>query len=296
MRLSRRSLADRAERAHAILSSCTLCPRNCRVDRIAGRKGYCKATSALEVSSYNPHHGEEPPLSGTRGSGTIFLTHCTMRCVYCQNYPISQIGHGNSTTVKRLSAMMLELQSQGCHNINFVTPTHYVAQILAGLVLAVDQGLNIPIVYNTSGYESLETLRLLEEVVDIYLPDMRYADKEKALLYSDASDYPEINRAAIKEMHRQVGDLVLDDEGIAVRGVLIRHLVLPEDIGGTHQILKFIAKEISKNSYISLMNQYFPAHKAVDIPPLDRRITLLEYEKAKAKMKRLGLTNGWTQQ
>ncbi len=295
MRLSGRSLADRAAKAQASLSKCTLCPRECKVDRLVGRKGYCKATAVLEVSSYNPHHGEEPPLSGTRGSGTIFLTHCTMSCVYCQNYPISQLGHGNSESPATLADMTLELQKKGCHNINFVTPSHYVPQILEGLAIAADNGLDIPIVYNTSGYEKLATLELLEGVVDIYLPDMRYADTENAKKYSDASDYPEVNRAAIKEMHRQVGDLVLDDDGIAVKGLLIRHLVLPEDISGTNKTIEFIAGEISKNSYVSLMNQYFPAYKAVDIPPLDRRITLEEYKKAKAKMKQLGLNNGWTQ-
>jgi putative pyruvate formate lyase activating enzyme len=191
--------------------------------------------------------------------------------------------------------MMLKLQSQGCHNINFVTPTHYVPQILEALVIASDQGLTIPIVYNTSGYESLDTLKLLDGVVDIYLPDMRYADKAHAKKFSDAYDYPEINRAAIKEMHRQVGDLVLDNEGIAVKGLLIRHLVLPENISGTDRILEFIAKEISKNTYISLMSQYFPAFRAHDFAPLDRKITRKEYEKATAKMTELGLASGWTQ-
>lgn len=294
MRLSRRSLEQRAAQAREILLNCGLCPRGCGVDRTRGELGFCKA-GALSVSSYSAHHGEEPPLSGQAGSGTIFFTHCTMRCVYCQNYPISQLGVGDEVSVKELAGMMLKLEKRGCHNINLVTPTHYVPQILEALLIAADAGLSVPLVYNTSGYESSETLAMLDGVIDIYLPDMRYASVEAARAYSQARDYPEVNRVAVKEMHAQVGDLTLDKRGVAQSGLLIRHLVLPGDLSGTPEIMDFIAREVSQNTYISLMDQYFPAHKAVGIPPLDRRITKAEYYKAIEIMNTAGLSNGWVQ-
>jgi putative pyruvate formate lyase activating enzyme len=247
------------------------------------------------VSSCNEHHGEEPPISGVRGSGTIFLTNCNMKCIYCQNYPISQLGHGDEVSEAELADMMLSLQKRGCHNVNFVTPTHYMPQILAGLALAAEQGLTLPIVYNTGGYELTEVLKLLEGIIDIYMPDMRYASDDEGLRYSQVPDYATHNREAIREMHRQVGDLELDEHGVAVRGLVIRLLVLPGSVSGTEETLEFIAEEISTESYISLMAQYFPAHQAVQFPPLDNRITREEYGRAFKKMQELGLGKGWAQ-
>jgi putative pyruvate formate lyase activating enzyme len=294
--LSSKELRQRARRAGALLLDCELCPRRCGVNRLAGEKGYCRAGAAAKVASSNVHTGEEPPLSGTRGSGTIFFSYCTLHCVYCQNYPISQLGEGNEATAEELAAMMLTLERKKCHNINLVTPTHYIPQILEALALAVEQEFNLPVVYNTSGYELPETLALLEGVVDIYLPDMRYADSAPARLYSGAADYPEINRAAVKEMYRQVGDLLVDEHGIAARGLLIRHLVLPGNLAGTERTMEFIAEEISPDTYISLMSQYFPAYKAVGNPLLDRRITTAEYAAAQDIMETYGLVNGWIQE
>lgn len=265
------------------------------MDRTAGERGVCGAGLGPMVSSYNAHFGEEPPISGTRGSGTIFLTNCSLKCVYCQNYPISQLGHGNEVTEEELARMMLSLQARGCHNINLVTPTHYMPQILSGLTLAAERGLTLPVVYNTGGYELVEALRLLDGIVDIYMPDMRYACDEAGVKYSGAPGYATHNRPAVKEMHRQVGDLKVDAEGVAVRGLLIRLLVLPESISGTEETLEFIAKEVSKDTFVSLMAQYFPAHKAETIPPLDRRITRAEYGRAFKKMMELGFSQGWAQ-
>ncbi len=293
--LSSKELRERARRARDGLLQCELCPRRCGVNRLAGDRGFCHAGATAKVASYNVHHGEEPPISGSRGSGAIFFSYCTMRCVYCQNYPISQLGEGNDVTAKEFAGMMLKLEQKGCHNINLVTPTHYIPQILEALTIAVEEELNIPIVYNTSGFESVEALELLDGVVDIYLPDMRYADTAPARLYSSAADYPQLNRAAIKEMYRQVGDLILDEDGIAKRGLIIRHLVLPGNLAGTDGIMKVIAEEISRDTYVSLMSQYFPAYKAVGKPLLDRRITMDEYTAAQDIMEKYGLTNGWIQ-
>ena len=265
------------------------------MDRTKGELGVCGAGQTPMVSSYNAHFGEEPPISGTRGSGTIFLTNCNLNCIYCQNYPISQLGHGNEVTEEELAGMMLSLQSRGCHNINFVTPTHYMPQILSGLVLAAEQGLALPLVYNTGGYELIEVLRLLDGVVDIYMPDMRYASDEMGLKYSGAPGYAAHNRPAIKKMHGQVGDLAMDAEGVGVRGLVIRLLVLPESISGTEETLEFIAREVSTDSFISLMAQYFPAHRAESTPPLDRRVTRAEYGRALKKMRELGFSQGWAQ-
>jgi putative pyruvate formate lyase activating enzyme len=289
------SLKARAREATDILRNCSLCPRRCGVDRTRGETGKCRATRTVMVSSYNDHHGEEPPISGARGSGTIFFTNCDLKCVYCQNYPISQLGHGNEVSESELARMMLSLQERGCHNVNFVTPTHYMPQILSGLAAAAEHGLRLPVVYNTSGYELVEVLKLLDGIVDIYMPDMRYASDAMGLEYSDAPDYATYNREAIKEMHRQVGDLETDDNGVAVRGLVIRLLVLPGSISGTGDTLEFIAREISRESFISLMAQYFPAHRASLHPPLDRRITRDEYARALRKMRELGLTRGWAQ-
>lgn len=294
--ISDTELQVRIDAAYGLLESCRLCPRECRVNRLKNDKlGFCRSGLNPIISSVSAHHGEEPPLSGTKGSGTIFFTNCNLRCVYCQNYPISQMGNGEERTPGELACQMLWLQEQGCHNLNLVTPTHFVPQILKALGIAVQRGFNLPIVYNTSGYESLETLRLLDGIVDIYLPDMRYSDKAVAMKYSIAQDYPEINRAAIKEMYRQVGNLVLDQNGVAQRGLIIRHLVLPGDIAGTEGVMKFLAEEISKEVSISLMSQYFPAHRAGEFKELNRRITTEEYEEAYQIMLKYGLENGWVQ-
>ncbi|KPJ59576.1 MAG: radical SAM protein [Latescibacteria bacterium DG_63] len=288
-------LKARALEAAQLLRKCTLCPRKCGVDRTAGEVGECGAGLRAMVSSYNDHHGEEPPISGLRGSGTIFLTNCSMKCIYCQNYPISQLGHGEEVSKAELADMMLSLQKRGCHNINFVTPTHYMPQILTGLTLAAEQGLALPVVYNTGGYELVEVVKLLDGIVDIYMPDMRYASDEAGLKYSHVANYAKHNREAIREMHRQVGDLRIDEHGVAIRGLVIRLLVLPGSVSGTEETLEFIAKEISLGSYISLMAQYFPAHQAALFPPLDSRITREEYARAFSKMQELGLSKGWAQ-
>ncbi|MFH0778192.1 MAG: radical SAM protein [Candidatus Eisenbacteria bacterium] len=289
------TLKARAREAMGLLSKCVLCPRKCGANRTAGELGECRGGLAAMVSSHNEHHGEEPLISGRSGSGTIFLTNCNLRCKYCQNYPISQLGHGNEVSDDELARMMLSLQRGGCHNVNFVTPTHYMPQILSALALAAGQGLRIPIVYNTGGYELVEVLRLLDGIVDVYMPDMRYSSDEMGLRYSGVSDYAKHNRLAIKEMHRQVGDLVVDGDGVAVKGLVIRLLVLPESISGTEETLEFIAKEISAETFVSLMAQYFPAHQAPDHPPLDRRITREEYARTIRRMNQLGLTKGWAQ-
>ncbi|MCR4433488.1 MAG: radical SAM protein [Caldiserica bacterium] len=288
-------LEKRVGEALESLKECRLCPRYCKVNRFQV-KGFCRTGRYAAVSSYNAHFGEEPPISGYRGSGTIFFTNCNLRCIYCQNYPISQLGHGEEVSPEELAGMMLTLQNWGCHNINFVTPSHVVAQILEALLIAVPRGLSIPLVYNSSGYDSLEALRLLDGVVDIYMPDLRYSDNNAGKKFSGVNDYAEVSRTAVREMHRQVGDLKLDKEGIAIKGLLIRHLVLPNGWAGTKATMEFISRELSKETYISLMSQYFPAYKAVQNPQLNRRITKSEYEEAKKAMLQAGLENGWFQE
>jgi len=285
----------RIEKAYKLLSSCEVCPRKCGVKRLEGEKGFCRSSEDVIVSSYNAHFGEEPPLVGNFGSGTIFFTNCNLKCVYCQNYPISQLGNGNKVTLLELAKIMLALQKRKCHNINLVTPTHFVPQILKSLKLAVKMGLHIPIVYNTSGYEEVRTLKLLADIVDIYLPDARYADNEIALKYSSAPDYFEIMKKALKEMHRQVGDLSLNKMGVAHSGLIVRHLVLPEGLSDTRKIMRFIAREISPHTYISLMAQYFPAYQAEQFPSLSRRINREEYREALQAFKEEGLEKGWFQ-
>ena len=294
--ISDTELQDRIEAAWQLLESCRVCPRECGVNRLKNEKnGFCRSGLKPIVSSVSPHHGEEPPLSGARGSGTIFFANCNLKCVYCQNYPISQMGNGTERTIGELACQMLSLQEQGCHNLNLVTPTHFMPQILKALGIAKERGFSLPIVYNTSGYESLEALRLLDGIVDIYLPDMRYAGDAVALKYSSAPHYPEISRAAIKEMYRQVGNLALDESGVARRGLIIRHLVLPGELSGTEAVMKFLAGEVSKDLFISLMSQYFPAHRAWEFKEIDRRITPEEYEDACRIMLKYGLENGWIQ-
>ncbi len=281
---------ERIERSLALLESCTLCPRLCQVNRLEGEKGTCRAGWLPEVSSHSPHFGEERPLVGLHGSGTIFLTHCSLCCQFCQNYSISHLGEGRGVTSERLARMMLELQNMSCHNINFVTPTHYVPQILEALPAAIEEGLRVPLVYNSSGYDSVSTLKILDGIFDIYMPDFKFARPGPAEKYCQAADYPEVARGAIREMHRQVGDLVLDELGIARRGLLVRHLVLPERLAGTAEVVRFLADEISRETYLNIMDQYYPCG---DIPlrsPLGRRITSDEYEETLQMASQAGLT------
>ena len=281
-------LTRRVEQAYLHLASCDLCAQNCRVDRNV-TKGVCRTGVRAIVSSHGPHHGEESPLSGSRGSGTVFFTFCNMRCQFCQNYEISQLGEGHEAEPEGIAAMMLELQAMGCHNLNFVSPSHVVAQILAAVAIAAQAGLRLPLVYNTGGYDSLAALQLLDGVMDIYMPDMKYANARLALRLSKARNYPEVNRAAVQEMHRQVGDLVMDERGIARRGLLVRHLVMPGGLAGTPEVARFLAEEISRDTYINVMAQYHPCYKAQEHPPLDRRITPKEYAEAVAVCRAAGL-------
>jgi len=268
------------EKAKARLEECCVCPRCCGVNRLADEKGKCQVTSQVVVSSYGPHFGEEAPLVGRYGSGTIFFTWCNLRCVFCQNYTISQLGEGYPVSKEELAGMMLALQTKGCHNINLVSPTHVVPHILEALEVAAGKGLCIPLVYNCGGYDSLETLKLLDGIVDIYMPDMKYSDARAAEELSGIKDYPRINKAAVKEMHRQVGDLVIDEEGVAQRGLLVRHLVIPNRLAGTEEVVRFLAQEVSPNTYLNIMAQYHPCYKAVDVPQLSRSITRQEFHEA----------------
>ncbi|HBY57625.1 MAG TPA: radical SAM protein [Candidatus Atribacteria bacterium] len=295
LNLNEKELDKRIEKAYKLLSPCQVCPRNCKVNRLKGEQGFCRSGEEVIVSSYNAHFGEEPPLVGNFGSGTIFFTNCNLKCVYCQNYPISQLGNGNKVSLEDLAKIMLALQKRKCHNINLVTPTHFVPQILKSIKSAIKMSLHIPIVYNTSGYEAVKTLKLLSGIVDIYLPDARYADNEIAKKYSSAPHYFEKMKEALKEMHRQVGDLVVNKDGVARSGLIIRHLVLPEGLSGTRKIMHFIAREISPHTYISLMAQYFPAYQASQFPPLSRRINRGEYRETLQAFKEEGLENGWFQ-
>ncbi|MDA8340053.1 MAG: radical SAM protein [Nitrospiraceae bacterium] len=280
LRLSRDELWEKVRLSEEILKNCTLCPRNCKVDRTSGEIGFCRTGNKPFVASWGPHFGEERPLVGRLGSGTVFFSFCNLGCIFCQNWTISHLGEGNEISFEKLAEIMLEIQDMGCHNINLVTPTHQMPMILRSIAIASEMGLNIPIVYNCGGYESLEAIKILDGVVDIYMPDFKYSNPEMALKYSKAKDYPEKAKAAIKEMHRQVGDLMIDERGIALRGLLVRHLILPEGIAGTKEVVRFIAEEISKNTYINIMDQYYPCYKAFEHPPLDRRITTKEYSEA----------------
>ena len=289
-------LLKRVREGYARLRRCDLCPHDCGVDRIAGETGVCRAGFRPRIASANVHRGEEPPISGSRGSGTIFLTGCSLQCRFCQNYPISQLDNGEELTPLALAGRMLRLQGQKAHNINFVTPTHFLPQILAALWLAVGRGFNLPLVWNSSGYEKVDALELLDGVVDVYLPDMKYHDDEKARTFSSAPRYRETNRAAVREMLRQVGHLDLDVDGIATRGLVIRHLVLPHGADGAAEILPWIAANLGHETHISLMRQYFPAHRAMELPELSRRVTDKEYDSAVAALEDAGLENGWVQE
>ena len=283
-------LENRVSEAWRRMEDCDLCARYCHVNRMETTKGaVCRTGERAVVHSHGPHHGEEDPLRGWCGSGTIFFSWCNLRCVYCQNWDISQKGHGREVGPKELARMMLGLQAMGCHNINFVSPSHVVAQIIAAVAIAAEQGLKLPLVYNTGGYDSLEALRLLDGIIDIYMPDMKYADTTSARQFSHVRDYVDVNRAAVKEMHRQVGDLVMSAYGIARRGLIVRHLVLPENVSGTDEVLAFLAEEISPDTYLNVMDQYRPCYRAEENPPLDCRISRGEFHQAKKMAVELGL-------
>jgi len=281
-------LKQRVQAAYERLHACDFCGRECGTDRYE-QPGACRTGTRAVVSSFGPHMGEEDPLRGNRGSGTIFFAWCNLHCQYCQNYDISQLGRGEETEPEGIASMMLALQERGCHNINLVSPTHVVAPILAALLIAAEAGLRLPLVWNTGGYDSLKALALLDGVVDIYMPDMKYADEKIAHTYSKVKSYPAVNQAAVKEMHRQVGDLVLDENDIALRGLLIRHLVLPQGLARTAKIAHFLAEAVSPDTYINVMDQYRPCYKAAELPPLDRPVTRVEHKEALEQAREAGL-------
>ena len=283
-------LAARAADADRRMENCDLCPRYCRVNRTTSLRGVaCRTGTKAIVSSFGPHHGEEDPLRGWAGSGTIFFAWCNQRCVYCQNAEISQHGGGEALDTDQLADLVLSLQATGCHNVNFVSPSHVVAQILASVAVAAEKGLRLPLVYNTGGYDSPEALALLDGVVDIYMPDMKYGSSEPGHTYSHVRGYAEVNRAAVKEMHRQVGDLQIGPDGLARRGLLVRHLVLPNDVAGSAAVLRFIAEEVSPATYLNLMTQYRPCYRAGHYPGLDRRPSAAEFAEAFGLARRFGL-------
>lgn len=286
-------LKRRAEEAYRMLEACQLCPRNCGVNRLKERLGYCGIGREAMVSSFGPHFGEESVLVGRFGSGTIFFTSCNLSCVFCQNYDISQQRLGRKVSEKELSDMIISLQEQKCHNINFVSPTHVVPQILKAIELAKEEGLRLPLVYNSGGYDSIEALRLLDKIIDIYMPDAKYGNKEIARQFSGVSNYPLVLKQVLKEMHRQVGELVVNNQGIAVGGLLIRHLVLPNALAGSREIMHFIARELSQNSYVNIMDQYRPTYKAGLYPQLNRQITPGEYREAIKYARSEGLHRGF---
>jgi putative pyruvate formate lyase activating enzyme len=289
--LRRGKLSSRVEQAWRHLEDCDLCARYCHINRRKTIKGaVCRTGERAVVNSFGAHHGEENPLVGRYGSGTIFFSWCSLRCVFCQNWEISHKGMGREVEPEELAAMMLDLQQRGCHNINFVTPSHVVAQIIAAVEIAADKGLRVPLVYNTGGYDSPQALALLDGIIDIYMPDMKYGDSAIARKYSRVRDYVEINFAAVKEMHRQVGDLQLDNKGLALRGLLVRHLVLPDHLAGTEAVLTFLVDEISPNTYLNLMDQYHPCYRADENPPLDRCLTTDEFMEALQLTKKYGIT------
>ena len=285
-------LKNRIDIAYSMLADCRLCPRECGINRLEGEKGFCKAGELAMVSSVCPHFGEEPPLVGRHGSGTIFFTNCNLDCIFCQNYDISHLGKGKEIDTSQLANAILSLQNLGCHNINFVTPTHYAPQILKALFVAIEDGLVVPLVYNCGGYESLEIIKLLDGIIDIYMPDIKYGDNDMAERYSKAKGYFDVAKSVITEMYRQVGDLSINKNGIAEKGLLVRHLVMPDSISGTEKALDFIAS-LSKNTYLNIMDQYRPQYKAYDYPKINRRITSEEFEKAIFLAKKAGLTRGF---
>ena len=284
-----KKLQNRIDQSVSLMRDCSLCPRECHVDRLSGEVGFCRTGGKARVASLHAHFGEEEPLVGDSGSGTIFFRSCNLLCSFCQNYDISHDAEEGEVEPKDLAVMMLSLQRRGCHNINFVTPSHVVPQILQALIIAVEHGLNVPLVYNTGGYDKVETIKLLEGIFDIYMPDFKFWDATWADRFCKAPDYSNVVVAAIREMHRQVGDLVMDDSGIAVKGLLVRHLVMPNDVANTKDIMAFLAEKISKDTYVNVMNQYHPCGKAVGDPAINRRITRSEYMTALRFAKEAGL-------
>lgn len=290
LELSEKDFDEKIEILFEKLRSCNICPRKCKVDRIKGELGYCKTKNLPWVSSYGPHFGEESVLVGYNGSGTIFFTSCNMSCIFCQNYEISHLRVGEEISYQDLAKIMIRLQDMGCHNINLVSPTHQIPQIVTSLKIARDIGLRIPIVYNTNGYDSVETLKILEGIIDIYMPDAKYSNDAVAIELSNAPNYFEIMKEAIKEMQRQVGDLVVDNYGIAMRGLIVRHLVLPDNLAGSAEIFRFLSEEVSKNVFLNIMDQYRPCFKAMAHPKLSRRIIREEYETTIKLAKSFGLS------
>jgi len=290
LKITSKEFKEKIKTLYKFYEDCTLCPRKCKVNRIKGEKGFCKATAEVEISSFHAHFGEEAPLVGRGGSGTIFLTHCNLGCIFCQNYDISHLGIGDVATPLEIADMMIALQKSGCENINFVTPTHYTPGIVEAIYLAAKKGLYLPIVYNCGGYENEEVIKLLYGIVDIYMPDFKFWDTEVSKELAMASDYSQRAREALKEMHRQVGVLKISPEGIATRGLLVRHLVLPQNLAGTKEIMQFIAKEISPNTYINIMDQYTPYFKAINNPKIARRITAQEFNDAISFAHKEGIT------
>jgi putative pyruvate formate lyase activating enzyme len=285
-------LAARAERLWQIMRSCRLCPRQCGLNRLEGERGFCRASAELQIASFHPHFGEERPLVGKGGSGTIFFSNCGLRCVFCINWQISQEGEGEVRQINELAKMMLRLQEMGCHNINVVTPTHYAAHILKALDIAAAQGLRLPLLYNTCGWERVEILRQLDGIVDIYLPDFKYASGKMAAKYSSgAESYPEVTKAALLEMHRQVGVARPGPDGLIRRGLMIRHLVMPNRVAGTKEVVEWIAAHLPKDTYVNIMSQYRPMYKAFSYPEIARRLTVEEYREAVAWTREAGLTN-----
>ena len=282
----------RGEELWQMMKSCNICPRKCGAKRLEGEEGFCRASGILEISSFNPHFGEEKPLVGTGGSGTIFLTNCSLRCVFCINWHVSHLGEGRESSVDDMAAMMIDLQQRGCHNINFVTPTHYLPHILLAVDKAAAKGLRLPLVYNTCGWENREVLKLLDGIIDIYLPDFKYSDSAMSSKYSaGALNYPEVAKTALIEMNRQVGVAKLGSDGLIRRGLMIRHLVMPNNVGGTKEIVEWIADKLGKDTYLNIMSQYQPFYKAKDHPDISRRITVKEYALAVKWAKDAGLTN-----
>ncbi|MEN6320179.1 MAG: radical SAM protein [Syntrophaceae bacterium] len=283
------TLLCRIDQAVELMKECSVCPRECHVDRLSGEFGFCRTGAKAKVASLHAHFGEEAPLVGNSGSGTIFFRSCNLLCTFCQNFDISHDAEGGEVESKDLAVMMLSLQSRGCHNINFVTPSHVVPQILQALIIAVENGLRIPLVYNTGGYDKVDILKILDGIFDIYMPDFKFWDAPWAEKFCTAPDYRKIVRAAIKEMHRQVGDLAVDESGIAVKGLLVRHLVMPNDVAGTREIMEFLADKISRDTYVNVMDQYHPCGYAFGDPSINRRITRNEYITALRFAKEAGL-------